>query len=132
MDSLSVPATKFTPEIFLSEKKNLLQFTGESYPENTAEFYRPVFKWINEYLKILTSQPVTVNIEISYFNSSSSKVLMDIFDNFEEVAEQGKNITINWFYRGGDDATYEYGEEFKEDLASVSFNLIQKNEKSPN
>ncbi len=126
MDNLLIEATKYTPEISFNAETNVLEINGETYPENTAEFYSPVFEWLEAYLNQLQDQKVTVNMEIIYFNSSSSKVLMDLFDRFEESVKEGKEIEINWIYHKEDESALEYGEEFQEDLEILKLNLVEK------
>lgn len=126
MENLVINPTKSTPEILFNAKENILEIKGISYPENTSEFYEPVFNWLNTYLGNLGNQKVTINIEIVYFNSSSSKVLMDFFDILDETAEKGKKITVNWIYDKENTSIKEYGEEFKEDLNYLEFLLIKK------
>lgn len=128
MDNLIIEATKYTPTIMFDAERNLLEIRGETYPENTAEFYAPVFKWLDEYLAQLQDEPVTVNLEINYFNSSSSKVLMDMFDKLEEMVKNGKKVELNWIYDKDNESALEYGEEFKEDLEVLELNLVQKAE----
>ena len=128
MDDLKVSATKFTPEISFDYTGRLLVIKGESYPENTSEFFNPVFKWLDDYLTENSQEPTTVNIELYYFNSSSSKVIMDFMDLFEEAASEGKNITINWIYDEDIEEALEFGEEFGEELEAVKFNLLKKAE----
>ena len=128
MENLFIEATKYTPEISFDASTNNLIMKGETYPENTAEFYSPVFEWLEEYLNQLQDQEVTVNMEIIYFNSSSSKVLMDLFDRFEESVKDGKKIVINWIYDKEDESALEYGEEFQEDLEELKLNLVEKAE----
>ncbi len=126
MPSISIDATKSTPRIFFDERKNVLELRGESYPENTSEFYDPLFKWLDKHLDELLEESFTVDIELIYFNSSSSKILMNLFDRLEEKAEEGKNIAVNWIYDKKNDSSLEYGEEFKEDLTTLPFNLVEK------
>jgi hypothetical protein len=129
MENLIIEATKQTPKISFDADNHILEFQGESYPENMAEFANPIFSWLEKYFEQLGSQPVTVNIELTYFNSSSSKMLLDLFDKLEEeVDDNGKNITVNWIYDADNDSAEEYGEEFQEDLESLTFNLVQKEE----
>lgn len=127
MESLVIVRTETTPEIGFDASTGILELRGESYPENTAEFYAPVFEWLKAYLSADNSHPVTVNIEILYFNSSSSKALMNLFDLLNAAVEDGKNITVNWIYDADNESALEYGEEFKEDLESLPFNLVEKN-----
>lgn len=126
MDNLVIEGTKYTPYISLNAETNVLELKGETYPENTAEFYSPVFDWLEEYLAQLGGEEVTVNMEIIYFNSSSSKVLMDLFDRFEDAVKEGKKISINWIYDREDESALEYGEEFQEDLDTLKLNLVEK------
>ena len=124
MAPLIIEETKSTPYINFDDSKHLLAIRGESYPENAASFYAPVFQWLDSYLAALSAE-ITVNLQISYFNSSSSKVLMDFFDRLEEVAGRGNTVTINWRYHEENDMALEYGEEFKEDMEKALFNLIE-------
>lgn len=124
MAALIIEATKSTPYIHLDDDKHLLAIRGESYPENAAGFYAPVFQWLDGYLASAAKE-IKMNIQIIYFNSSSSKVLLDIFDRLEEVAGRGVPVTINWLYHSENDMSLEYGEEFKEEMRQVAFNLIE-------
>jgi len=126
MNRLNIPATKYTPLIDFDPKSRLLVIQGESYPENTAEFYAPVIGWIKDNLSLLASEPTIVEMEIVYFNSSSSKVLMDIFELFEDQAKAGKRLKVNWIYDADNESAQEYGEEFQEDLEHLEFNLVEK------
>ena len=126
LESLEILASKSTPKIDFNSKTNVLSMNGESYPENTVKFYAPIFNWLEQYIKQLGDNKVTINIELVYFNSSSSKVLMDIFDILEDASAEGKDITLNWLYDVDNDASLEYGEEFSEDVESLNFNLIEK------
>jgi hypothetical protein len=127
MGNLIIEKTDSTPRISLDLSSGILEFAGESFPENTAEFYAPVFKWIRAYLDSSNVAVTTVNMRIVYFNSSSSKALMNLFDLLDDAAAAGKKIIVNWIYAGGDENSLEYGEEFKEDIESLEFNLVENN-----
>jgi hypothetical protein len=128
MESWKTEATKQTPEIIFDANQNLLELKGECYPENITNFSEPIFSWLEEYLQQLEDQKtLTVNIELTYFNSSSSKMLLDLFDRLEEESEDnGKQIIVNWIYDADNDSAEEYGEEFQEDIESITFNLVSK------
>lgn len=129
MDSWKTLATKYTPEIYFDTTLNILGIKGESYPENITEFSSPLFSWLENYLENLGQRNFTINIELIYFNSSSSKMLLDLFDLLEdEVNDNDKNIVVNWIYDIDNDSSQEYGEEFKEDLEILPFNLVKKAE----
>jgi hypothetical protein len=127
MENLAIEATKQTPKVSFDAENHVLEFQGESYPENMALFAAPIFTWLEKYLEQLGEQTFTVNIDLTYFNSSSSKMLLDLFDKLEEEVENnGKDIIVNWIYDAEDDGAEEFGEEFQEDLESLTFNLVQK------
>ncbi len=126
MDNLEIIASKSSPEIMFDASNYTLSLVGESYPENTSQFYERVYKWVDDCIDELDDQKMVLNIELIYFNSSSSKVLMDIFDTLEDASDDGKNIVVNWIYDADNDAALEYGEEFAEDLEALTFNLVEK------
>ena len=51
MDHLFISATTSSPAVSFNAETGVLQMTGESYPENTFEFYHPIIHWVKEYLK---------------------------------------------------------------------------------
>jgi len=127
MDNWKIEATKHTPEIYFDVANNVLSMKGESYPENVDQISQPLFSWLANYLaQANPDQALTVNIELTYFNSSSSKMLLDLFDRLEEAAATGNNITVNWIYEADNDSAEEFGEEFKEDLEALTFNLVKQ------
>ena len=126
MKNIEIEATKSSPKIILNPNTHIHEIRGESYPENSLEFYEPIIEWLKEYVDELGDNKAIFIIEIYYFNSSSSKALMDIFDIFEDASKEGKNITVNWIYDSDNDAILEYGEEFAEDFESLIFNLVEK------
>ena len=125
MEQLIIEATKSSPQINFNANDNLLSISGESYPENTAAFYQPVLDWVQRFLQLENNRNITLVIELLYFNSSSSKVLSDIFDQLEEAVDREASITINWRYHHENDMSLEYGEEFQEDYEKIIFNLIE-------
>lgn len=126
MEKLIIEATGSSPKITGDADAGLLEIKGESYPENTMAFYAPVFSWLETCLGRLENRKFTVDLGLVYFNSSSSKVLMDIFDMLDNAAKTGADVAINWIYDAEDEDTLEFGEEFKEDLEYLKFNLVEK------
>ena len=124
MENLHIEATKYTPEIKMDFATGTIGMTGKSYPENTFEFYEPIMNWLKEYFEA-PKEKTTVNLEIIYFNSSSSKLFFDFFDLIEENKD-GNNIEINWIYDEENESAMEAGEDFQEDFESLTFNLVQK------
>jgi hypothetical protein len=128
MENLTIEATKSSPAIILNAETRIFNITGESYPENAAKFYKPVIEWISRFFDRQDSESVIVNITLHYFNSSSSKVLMDIFDILDQAHSAGTPVTVNWRCHEENDTAIECGEEFKEEIENIGFNIVQFSE----
>lgn len=124
MENLKLEATKYTPEINL-EMSGTISLVGKSYPENTFEFYAPMMQWLENYFEKTPAETTVVNIEIIYFNSSSSKLFFDFFDLLEEESSSNK-IQINWIYDEENESALEAGEDFIEDFEDLKINLVIK------
>jgi hypothetical protein len=126
MENLHIEATKYTPAITLDAQKGFLSFSGKSYPENTFDFYQPTLEWVTAYFAQENLEKTVLEMDIIYFNSSSSKLFFDLFDIFEEAHESGKEIIVRWLYDVENENALEAGEDFKEDFESLDFSLIEK------
>jgi len=124
MENIKLPATQYTPEIIL-DVNGTISLVGKSYPENTFEFYKLMMNWLEEYFENFVAEITTVNMEIIYFNSSSSKLFFDFFDLLEENSTENK-IVINWIYDEENETAEEAGEDFIEDFESLKINLVTK------
>jgi hypothetical protein len=124
MENLKLEATKYTPEITL-ETSGIISLVGKSYPENTFEFYSPMMAWLEEYFDGNAAQKTIINMEIIYFNSSSSKLFFDFFDLLEDNREE-HDIEINWIYDKENESAEEAGEDFIEDFEDLNIKLVTK------
>lgn len=123
MNDITVPATKNTPEISFDHSRKVLTIMGEAYPENAAKFYAPLFAWVDDYLADPANRALGIDIELVYFNSSTSKALLDLFDKLEAAAGLGCQVVVNWKYHKDNDMILEYGEEFAEEVRAIDFRL---------
>ena len=96
---------------------------GDSYPENTFEFFAPLTGWIRDYLK-QPEKPLRLELHLLYLNTSSVKVMMDIFDMLEDAHAQGRDVSTKWYYDDDNERIAELAEEFKEDC-SFPFQIIK-------
>ncbi len=122
MNSYLVQPTKSSPEINFDAGSGILRLTGESYPENSFEFYAPLLAWVPEFLATSTL-PVRLVLQLSYINTGTVKCLLDLFDLLEEAANNDRDVRISWYYDPANERALETGEEFAEDL-NVPFDLI--------
>lgn len=125
MNTYNVQATTSSPFINFDPENKSFEIKGESYPENCWAFYSPMFDWLTNYLESINGTPVEIDMEIVYFNSSSSKTFMDFFEMLDDQAERGKNIVVNWRYHEENESAMECGEEFMEDVEQIKFNLVE-------
>ena len=117
--------TKFTPYIELDPERGVVEIRGKSYPENSFEFYKPIMEWIENYFQ--SPQKLTkLNIELVYFNSSSSKFLFDLFEFLENRTGSESKIVINWIYDKENDMIEEAGQEFQAEFPKLDIRLIIK------
>jgi len=123
MQNLVIPATARTPAIHFDFSSNHLKISGESYPEDVTEFYKPVFSALDTYLATLASGSCRFDFELIYINSSSAKAILMLMDKLDAAAANGASVDVYWFYDVEDDTMQELGEEFGEDLESAKFHL---------
>ena len=123
MKHLKIPATDRTPEIDFDFENSHLRIKGESYPEDFTAFYGPVLAALDEHLERLGDGAFRMDFELIYFNSSSAKAVMTMFDKLDSAGKNGASIAIHWYYDEEDDTMEELGEEFGEDLEYASFHL---------
>jgi hypothetical protein len=122
MNPLIIESSIETPEIVLDKKTNTFLFKGKSLPENPISFYNPVLQWLENYSN--DPNPETqVNFMMVYFNTSSSKIILDILKRFELIKKSGHNVTVNWRFREDDEEMLEAGEIYSERVC-IPFNLI--------
>lgn len=123
MEALTIAATGRTPAVSFDFDAGTLRLSGESYPDDVASFFGPLFTALRSHLAEPSDRPIRFDMELLYFNSSSAKALMNLFQMLETAARDGRPVTVNWCYEENDEAMQELGEDFAEDLRHVSFVL---------
>ncbi|MBF0482303.1 MAG: DUF1987 domain-containing protein [Desulfovibrionaceae bacterium] len=122
MDTLKIGASARTPEVDFDFDANVYRLKGECYPEDIAEFFAPLMDRLREHFARLRGARVDFTFELIYFNSSSAKAILGLFDLLEQTAKAGNDVAIVWACEEGDDIQ-EMGEEFAEDLTAAKFRL---------
>jgi len=126
LKNLNIEATNNTPQVAFDPKSAHLKLSGMSYPENSFEFYRPIHQWLEEYFTLTEHEVTTLDLDVTYLNSSSLKAYFDIFNILEEAQESGKKSIVNWVYDPDDDIMEETGEDFQEDFEMITVNLVKR------
>jgi len=123
MEPISIDGTAKTPTVKFNSEKGVIEIKGRSIPENSVEFYKPLVDWLEEYKK--SPLPKTmVKIQLEYFNTSSSKCILDVFKKLEAIHKGKNEVEINWYYEEDDEDMLEAGEDY-ESIIRVPFKMIE-------
>ena len=126
MNPLNITGTEDTPAIQYDPESTILSIKGSSFPENTYDFYQPIFSWLNDILDGADFRGLSIHLELNYYNSSSSKVFMNLFHLLEDHFKSGKSLQIHWYYDPDDQDSREEGEDFSVGLENLPFHLTPK------
>lgn len=121
---LEIKDSRDTPEILFDVENNIFRISGNSMPENSMNFYVPIFEWIEEYIKH-PNKSTHLICDLEYFNSTSAKMIYQVFLELEKIKETGNNINITWYYTSGDVLIEEKGLEYKA-ILNIPFDLVKK------
>lgn len=111
---LSIPRTGTTPEVRWDASAGILFISGESYPENSFDFFAPVLQWLSASLPSL--QRLRLEVSVSYMNSSSIKCMLDILDAIGEAHAAGKRVEVVWNYETDNPRALDLAEEFRSEV----------------
>ena len=119
-----IPGTERTPEIILdrSGQTGRIKFIGRSLPDDARSFYQPIITWIDDYFRN-PNESTVISFDLEYFNTSSSKMLLQIIRKLMELEKQDKKLTVEWYYLEDDEDILESGVTFQ-DLTNIEFNFI--------
>ena len=117
MRSILIAATAKTPQIEFDAEQNQLTLTGRSIPENAVDFYRPVLDWTH---CLESDTPLKVVVQLEYFNTSSSKCLLDLFKRLET----SDAIEVMWYFDSDDEDMLEAGEDY-DHIVKLPFKFVE-------
>lgn len=126
MENLTLEGSAKTPTVNFNSSAGKLELSGRSIPENSVEFYKPLNEWIDTYGKEPVAQ-TAVDIKLEYFNTSSSKCILDLFKKLEAISGSKTQVTINWFYEEDDEDMQEAGQDYQA-IIGLPFNIIEVEE----
>jgi len=122
MEALHIEGRIDSPQITANGDNGYFEIKGKSLPEDAVEFYRPLERYIVEYVK--APQPLTkIDLRLEYLNSSSSKKLLDLIGHIEKIAKEGHLVELNWYHRDEDQDMIDEGIEFAH-MTSLKVNFI--------
>ena len=104
----------FIPEVKLNASTGVCEISGESYLEDTDEFYNNIINWLENYIREVNN-PITFNFKLTYFNTSSSRSILNVLRVLKKYEESGGGITVNWYYPEDDESIAEEAEDYMKD-----------------
>lgn len=110
-EKLKIHSKNFLPEVILDKENSVFSVKGKSIPEDSTEFYAPVFKWFEEYFASPNNETV-LSLQLDYYNSSSARAVANLIKVFDDKFNQGINVKVIWLYNPDDEAMKENGEDF--------------------
>jgi len=123
---LEIKGAVKTPSIVYSPDENYFEISGKSIPEDHNTFFKPVLDWLDDF----TANPpdkTQFDINLEYFNTSSSKILLRIFKTLEKVQLRNKQIEVKWHFEEDDLDMKECGQDFSA-MVNIPFTLIEEEE----
>ena len=118
MNELNIPGSQSTPSVSSNLALGQLSLQGDSYPENSFEFFAQIITWIEHYLKTTaSSEPLCLELRLVYMNTSSVKAMMDIFDLLEDAHKHGRPVSVHWYYDPRNERVVDLADEFREDCS---------------
>lgn len=120
MNDIKIDGTPKTPGVRFIAEDGILEVKGRSIPENSIEFYKPLIDWVESYSRN-PKETTSVIIQLEYFNTASSKCILDLFKRLEAIP---KGVQVNWYYEEDDEDMLEAGEDY-DAIINLPFKMIE-------
>jgi hypothetical protein len=115
---LYIVETDNTPRIDFNPDSGDLWLIGESFPDLAHEFFKPILQWFQSYVAS-TRGPIRLKFKFTYFNTSTSKYIINFLSLAEGAAAAGRAIDVEWHYPADDDNILKNGLELAD-----GFNVV--------
>lgn len=96
---------------------------GKAIPENAFKFFDPLINFVDQ----LAVKKVILDINLIYFNTSSSKKILELLRHLD-ANNKVNEIIVNWHFEEGDDDSVETAEIYEETLLRTDFRYIEYSE----
>lgn len=122
MEKFYLDPTDDLPGVSIDPITGSIEFWGQSLPEDTIHFFQPIIDAIHEYFRN-PSPKTSLNLKLTYLNTSSSKKILEIASILEQKFASGIDIEINWMCSSDDEDMMDEGREFAR-LTSIPVNFV--------
>ncbi|HMN04908.1 MAG TPA: DUF1987 domain-containing protein [Flavobacteriales bacterium] len=111
-EHIHLSPTDTTPEVLFDPVAGVLELEGCSIHENPEAFFRPLLDGVEKYI----GQPAphtVIKVALEYFNSSSSKYLLDLLKIMDRLYGSDKGtVEMQWFHAPDDLDLKEAGQDY--------------------
>lgn len=122
MENIHIEGTTKTPAVEFDKNSGQLVIKGRSIPENSIDFYKPLVDWIDAYATNPKDETV-LDMQLEYFNTSSSKCILDVFKKLENIHKAGNTVRVKWHYEEDDEDMLEAGEDY-DAIIDIDFEMV--------
>ncbi len=119
----AVKDAPYYPTVKFHAASGNCEIAGESYMEETFKFYSPLLEWIKRFFAE-EGNSLTLNFKLTYFNTNSSRLILDMLDIVKKNKDKGKKVLVNWYYDPADPDMIDEVEDFELETG-LDINLIE-------
>ncbi len=109
----------FIPTVDFNATTGICQISGESFLEDTIEFYTPVLDWLETYVDTVKG-PIALIIKLTYFNTSTSRSILDILNILKDYQDDGGEVVVNWHF---DENDLDMGEDIDDYIIDTGLDI---------
>jgi hypothetical protein len=123
MSAFFLEGSPKTPHVNFDPETGLLELKGRSIP---GKFHR-VLQAPDRLGGPICQGPrasTRLHVQLEYFNTSSSKCILDLFKKLELVRATGNEVLVLWHYEADDEDMLEAGEDYQQ-IINLPFKMIQ-------
>jgi len=124
MENLTFEGEEKLPRVDFDSQTGILTLYGRCVPEDSVSFFEPLMKWIDEYGKSPRTETI-VDIYLDYFNTSSSKLILNLFEKVKEMDVAGTSkVKVIWRCDEDDADLLEAGEDYSA-IVNIPFEIVK-------
>jgi SiaC family regulatory phosphoprotein len=109
----------YLPKVKFEYDTGFCQIQGECYLIDAEVFFQPLIDWILAY----PLQDISFHFKLTYFNTSSSRGILNLLKALKSQKEKGKNVEILWYYPVNNQHLKAEAEDFMDDL-HLNFTIV--------
>ncbi len=93
LEPLYIPKTSSSPEVILDKKNDEFVIRGDILPEDSFDFFKPIFEWFQDYSENPKEETV-LELSFSIINTSSTRRIISLLKVLEEIVKKGKKLKV--------------------------------------